>query len=68
MGGILMKLTVLLALIPFIGVIGGASFANRVTPYVLGMPFLLFWTVLWCVLASVIMAIVFKLDPKNKEG
>lgn len=63
-----MKLTYILALIPFLALIGGASFANRVTPYVLGMPFLLFWTVLWCILGSVIMAIVYQVDPKNKEG
>jgi hypothetical protein len=43
-------------------------FANRTEPYVLGMPFIMFWTVLWVVLTSVIMFIVFKTDPANKEG
>jgi uncharacterized membrane protein len=57
-----------LALIPFIFMLGGAYVFNQVTPYVLGMPFLLFWCVLWTVLTSVIMAIIYKIDPKNKEG
>ncbi|MGG4495145.1 DUF3311 domain-containing protein [Brevibacillus reuszeri] len=41
---------------------------NKVEPYVLGMPFILFWMVLWLVLTSVFMWIVFKLDPANQGG
>jgi hypothetical protein len=62
-----MKLHQLIAIIPFIGLLGGVPFANKVTPYVFGMPFVLFYIVLWVVITSGIMAIVFKLDPKNKE-
>jgi len=40
---------------------------NRVTPYVLGMPFILFWLVLWVVLISVTMAVIYRLDPANRE-
>lgn len=63
-----MKLIHLLALLPFLGILGGISFANKVTPYIMGMPFILFWIVVWVVLTSGIMAIIFKLDPANKEG
>ncbi|KYD10036.1 hypothetical protein B4119_4253 [Parageobacillus caldoxylosilyticus] len=42
------------------------SFANKIEPYVLGMPFLLFWIVFWMVLSSVILTIVYRLDPDNK--
>lgn len=63
-----MKLIHLLALLPFLGILGGISFANKVTPYIMGMPFILFWIVMWVVLTSGIMAIIFKLDPANKEG
>ena len=63
-----MKLIHLLAALPFIGILGGISFANRVEPYVLGMPFILFWIVLCVVLTSVIMGIVYLLDPTNKRG
>ncbi|MGG5254286.1 DUF3311 domain-containing protein [Neobacillus sp. SM06] len=63
-----MKLYHLLALLPFIGILGGIFFTNRVTPYILGMPFILFWIVFWVVMTSAIMAIIYQLDPKNKEG
>jgi hypothetical protein len=56
-----------LASLPFLGILGGIFFANRVEPFVLGMPFILFWIVLWVVLTSGIMAVVYRLDPANKE-
>lgn len=62
-----MKLIYLLAALPFLGILGGIFFANRVEPFILGMPFILFWIVLWVVLTSGIMAVVYVLDPANKE-
>ena len=50
-----------LAVVPAIGMLGGVPFANRVTPYVLGLPFLLFWVTAWVVLTSVIMGIIYAL-------
>ncbi|MED1796966.1 DUF3311 domain-containing protein [Brevibacillus nitrificans] len=58
-----MKYIRLLALVPFIGMLGFLPVVNRVTPFVFGMPFVLFWMVLWTVLTSVCMAIIYKLDP-----
>ena len=58
----------LLAVLPFIGILVGTPFVNRVEPYVLGMPFILFWIVMWVVLSSINMAIVYAVDPANKEG
>lgn len=57
----------LIGTLPFIGILGGIWFADRVTPYVLGMPFILFWIVLWVALISVTMAVIYKLDPRNRE-
>jgi hypothetical protein len=57
-----------LALLPFLGMLGGPFFVNRVTPYVLGMPFLLAWFVAWILLTAAIMAVIFRLDPANREG
>ena len=56
-----------LGALPFLGILIGIIFANRVEPFVLGMPFILFWIVLWVVLTSAIMAIIYNLDPANKE-
>lgn len=56
----------LLLIIPFIGMCVLLPLANRIEPYVLGLPFLLFWIVLWMVLSSVVLLIVYKLDPANE--
>jgi len=55
----------LLAATPFFGILGGIAFANRVEPYIFGVPFVLAWVVMWVVLASVIVATVYRLDPAN---
>ena len=62
-----MKLIHVLAALPFLGILVGVTFANRVEPFVLGMPFILFWIVTWVVLTSFIMAVVYRLDPTNRE-
>ncbi|MFJ7510103.1 DUF3311 domain-containing protein [Peribacillus simplex] len=63
-----MRFIGILAIIPFIGFIGGIPFVNKVNPYIFGLPFFLFWIVLWVIITSGIMAIIFKLDPKNRRG
>jgi Protein of unknown function (DUF3311) len=55
------------ALLPFLALIIGPFFVNRVTPYVLGLPFLLAWIVIWVVLSSAIMAVIFWFDPENRR-
>src|SRR5258708_34342648 len=54
-----------LAPLPFIGILLGVPFVNRVEPLVLGMPFVLAWLVMWVVLSSIIMAIIYRLDPRT---
>jgi hypothetical protein len=50
------------AVLPTIGLLAGVPFANRVEPYVFGLPFLLFWIVAWVVGTSAIMGIIWALD------
>jgi hypothetical protein len=59
-----MKLTHALSALPFLGILGGIFFANRAEPFVLGLPFALFWVTLWVVLTALIMAIVYRLDHR----
>ena len=54
-----------LALIPAIGLLVGVPFANRLEPYVLGLPFLLFWIVAWVIVASAIMGVIWMLDRRR---
>jgi uncharacterized protein DUF3311 len=60
------KLQHVLTALPFLGILVGMFFANRVEPFVLGLPFAMFWVVLWVLLTSVIMAVVYALD--RREG
>ncbi|MCK8100192.1 hypothetical protein C7B63_04220 [Bacillus halotolerans] len=62
-----MKLIHILAALPFIGLLLGIPFANKVTPYLFGMPFILAYVVMWALLTSVLMAIVYVLDKENKR-
>jgi hypothetical protein len=55
-----------LALLPTIGLLGGVPFANRTTPYVLGLPFLLCWIVGWVVATSAIMGLILALDAARE--
>ncbi|KAB7707064.1 DUF3311 domain-containing protein [Bacillus aerolatus] len=47
--------------------LGSLFVINRVEPYVLGMPFVLFWAIMWVCLTSMFLLITNKLDPANKE-
>ena len=62
-----MKLTHALSALPFLGILVGIFFANSVTPYVLGLPFALFWVTLWVLLTAAIMAVVYTLDHRERD-
>ena len=55
-----------LAAIPFVLVPLGPVVHNHVHPLILGMPFPLGWISCGLVLTSVVMAIVYGLDPANR--
>jgi hypothetical protein len=61
-----MSLIRALALLPFLGILVGTPFCNRVTPLILGLPFLFAWLLLWIVLTSVIMLVIYIWDPANR--
>lgn len=47
--------------------LGSLVVINRIEPYVLGMPFVLFWAILWVCLTSVFLIIANKLDDPATE-
>lgn len=63
-----MAVTKTLAALPFVGVLVGAVFLNRVTPLVLGLPLLMAWLILWMLLTSAIMAVIYFTDPANRRS
>ena len=66
--GSLMRMVRALALLPFLAMLIGPFFVNRVTPTIFGLPFLLAWLVAWILLTAAIMAVIFRLDPANHDG
>ena len=58
----------LLSLVPFLGLLVGVVFANRVEPLVFGLPFLLAWVVAWVFISVAVMACVYRLDPDNRRA
>ena len=56
-----------LAVLPFIGMFIGPIFHNSARPFILGMPFILGWIVIWILLSSAIMAIIYWLDPVRRS-
>ena len=57
-----------LAVAPFLALVVGPFFVNRVHPLVFGLPFLLVWIVAWILLTSLIMAVIYAVDPANQES
>lgn len=57
-----------LAVLPFLAILGGIIFANRVTPYLFGLPFILGWLVLSVVGTAVVTAVIYLADPANRDG
>jgi hypothetical protein len=62
-----MATTRALALLPSLGILVGVPLLNRVTPLVLGLPLVLAWLLLWIVLTSAIMAVIYVTDPVNRS-
>jgi len=56
----------LLSALPFAGILVGSIFVNRATPLVLGLPPMLAWLLLWVVLTSLVMAVIYRFDPENR--
>ncbi len=55
-----------LAAVPLAAMLGGVPLANRVEPYLFGLPFLMAWILIWVVLTSAAMAVVYRLDRRRR--
>lgn len=49
---------------PFVAIVGLFPWYNRVSPEILGFPFLYFWMFLWFVLTTLALFIVWRTDPR----
>jgi Protein of unknown function (DUF3311) len=55
-----------LAALPFLGILIGPFFLNRVEPFVLGLPLLLAWLVFCVIGTSAVMGLIYLTDPQNR--
>lgn len=55
-----------LAALPFLGILLGPFFLNRVEPFVLGLPLLLAWLVFCVIGTSAVMGLIYLTDPQNR--
>ena len=57
---------VLLGAIPFLGMCFSVPLWDRIDPIVLGMPFNLFWLVLWIPLSSLCLWMAYRVDRHRR--
>ncbi len=55
-----------LATLPFIAILLGTPFVNRVEPIVFGMPLVLAWLAAWLPISALIMCVIYLRDPANR--
>jgi hypothetical protein len=59
----------ILGAVPFITLVFALPFVNRVHPVILGLPFLLFWILLWVLLTPAILFAAYIIEKKfNASG
>ena len=49
------RLALLLATVPFLTLVFALPFVNRLEPFILGLPFLLFWILAWVAITPLIL-------------
>jgi hypothetical protein len=58
------KYALLCASVPFITLAFALPFINRIEPFILGLPFILFWIVLWVALTPLALFAAYRCEKK----
>jgi len=59
------RLALIFATIPFLTLVFALPFVNRIEPVILGLPFVLFWILLWVVLTPAVLWAAYKIEKKH---
>ena len=59
------KIALLFGAVPFVTLVFCLPFVNRVRPMILGLPFLLFWIVLWVVATPLALYLADRAEKKS---
>ena len=60
-------LSIAIGLIPFLGMCFSVPWWDRISPMILGLPFNLFWLILWIVISSGCMALANRIEERRKR-
>jgi hypothetical protein len=58
------KLALMFGAVPFLTLALALPFVNRIEPFVLGLPFVLFWIVLWVALTPLALFAAYRCERK----
>ncbi len=58
------RLALILGAVPFLTLVFALPLVNRIEPMVLGLPFLLFWILLWVLLTPFILLLAYLLERR----
>jgi hypothetical protein len=59
---------ILVGLIPFIAMCFSVPLWDRVYPFILGLPFNIFWIVLWILMTPVCMSLAYKIERRKIDA
>lgn len=63
------RVAIFLGSIPFLALVFALPFVNRLEPIILGLPFILFWIILWVFLTPFILMAAYRLEKKfDRDG
>jgi hypothetical protein len=60
--------SVVLGVVPFLTLVLALPFVNRLRPIVLGLPFILFWILLWILLTPVLLFAVDRWEARRGKS
>lgn len=58
-------LPLLIGAVPFVMLVFALPLVNRVEPMVLGLPFILFWIMLWIVLSPPLLFLAYRIEKQT---
>ncbi len=58
----------LVGAVPFVMLVFALPLANRIEPMVLGLPFILFWIMLWIVLSPALLFLAYWIEKRTGDS